>query len=442
MNSQINTRNVILDILIEVLEKGEYSNKVLSMALRKYQYISKEDRAFISQVTLGTVERLISIDYIIGCFSSVKVKKMKPVIRNIIRMATYQLVFMEKADDYAACNEAVKLAGKRGFRSLSGFVNGVLRNISREKNNIKYPNKAVEYSMPEWIYSMWCKNYGEDVAHKMLEAQYAKRALAVRCNTRHCSSNVLTEQLAAEGVIAKVYEDILEAIMIEDLDYLGKVEAFNEGDFWVQDLSSMLVSRVADAAFDWKVLDMCAAPGGKSLGVAMSVTEGNIISCDVSDNKVELIEDNIDRLGIDNIDTKVWDATEHNADWDEAFDLVIADVPCSGLGILAKKPDIKYNASEQGILDLQALQRQILTNAVTYVKHGGVLMFSTCTLNHYENIDNVKWLCENFDFELKDFSDRVPNNLYNNTSKDGYLEILPGMNKDYDGFFLAKLVRK
>ncbi len=442
MGAQINTRNIILDILTEVLDRGQYSGKVLSMALSKYQYITKEDRAFISRVSMGTIERLISIDYIADSFSKVKTSKMKPIIRNIIRMGIYQIVFMDRTDDYAACNEAVKLAAKRGFASLKGFVNGVLRTVSREKDKIVYPSKAVLYSVPDWLFDMWNGIYGGDITDRILASQYIDRPLTIRCNERKCSVKELLENLREDGVTATVCSDVPGALMLEKMDYLGAIDSFCRGEFWVQDLSSMLAAVAADAKEGDKVLDVCSVPGGKSLCVAMNDRTGEIICCDISDNKTALIDENIERLGIDNMSSMVWDATVHNPEWESAFDLVIADVPCSGLGILSKKPDIKYNTDETAISQLSGLQKQILANAASYVKKGGVLMYSTCTLNPRENLDNVHWLLDNYDFELKDFSDKVPENIYNNTSKDGYLEILPGINSDYDGFFMAKLVRK
>lgn len=441
MNTQINTRNVILDILSEVFDNHKYSNLVLSAALTKYQFLTKEERSFITVVSMGTVERAISIDFILNKFSKTPTNKMKPVIRNILRMGVYQIVYMD-TEDYAACNEAVKLATKRGFRTLSGYVNGVLRNIARNKNLISFDDMSAEFSTPKWIVDKFISQYGENTARQILDAQYTKRNLSVHCNRKLCRAKELIEEFQKAGVRATASKDLPDAVWVEELDYLTKIPAYSDGMFWVQDQSSMLVGYIAEAPEQGLVIDICAAPGGKSMAIASNMINGRVISADISERKVMMIEDNARRCKLTNIEPEISDATIHRKDWEGMADVVVADVPCSGLGILAKKPDIKYNVTEESLEELIGLQRQILTNAVAYIKTGGTLIFSTCTLNNAENIENVKWLCDNFELELVDFSEQVPDSIYNNTSQKGYLEILPGLNPDYDGFFIAKFIRK
>jgi 16S rRNA (cytosine967-C5)-methyltransferase len=437
---KVNLRMVVLDILLEV-EKGQPSHIVIGNALKKYQYLDKQDRSFISRLTLGTIERRITLDYIIDQFSTTKVSKQKPAIRNILRMGVYQLVYMDKVPVSAACNEAVKLAEKKGFRTLKGFVNGVLRNIARSIDTVSYPDRnadltsylSVTYSMPAWIVEMWRKDYGDDKAESMLKAKIRDKCTFIRCNTNKISTEQLVERLKSENVNARFAKDVLAgagfkipdyAVVIDGYDYLEALDTFNEGCFWVQDISSMLAAGDV-IEMSSKCLDVCAAPGGKSLNAAAIAVNGTVESRDVSDYKVSLINENINRLGFSNITTKVWDAIVLDESSIEKYDVVIADLPCSGLGISGRKPDIRYNAAPEGVESLSALQREILKVVSQYVKPGGVLIYSTCTLTRAENDQNAVWIAENLPFDA--ISDATT--------------ILPG-ELGTDGFFIARFRRK
>lgn len=443
MNQNVNTRNIILDALIEINEKDRFTHIVLPEVLKKYQYLDNIDRSFISRTILGTVERKITLDYIINLFSKTPVNKMKPVIRNILRMSTYQLIYMEGVKDFAVCNEAVRLSVKKGFTALKGFVNGVLRTIARKKNKIEMPQELwLKYSTPRWIVDKWLKEYGKENTEAILKAQYSKRPLTVRCNFNHCTREELVKRLTAENVRAKVIEEPDCALEIEGFDYLNKLNTFANGDFFVQDLSSMMVCYAINPEKDSYVIDLCAAPGGKSLHIAEFMDNTGFVEArDVSDNKVMMINENIDRLNLCNIKAVVKDATVKWEDSVEKADVVIADLPCSGLGILNKKPDIKYHASEEKCHELSELQKKILDNSKEYVKHGGKFCFSTCTLNYEENMGNVEHILSYGDYVLVDFEDRVPDNMKKYYKK-GILEIIPDENNNFDGFFIALFRRK
>ena len=442
---QVNTRNVILDILLEVNEKEQYVNLVLSDALRKYQYLSHTERAFISHVVLGSVERKITLDYVIDSFSKVKVKKMKPLIRNIMRMSVYQILYMEGTADFAVCNEAVKLAATRGFSTLKGFVNGVLRNIVRNKQNISYPDRgssdflSVKYSVPQWLTDMWLQAYGYENTVSMLDSQFAKRALTIRCNMALTTPDELAERLTNQGISVKRSSHVNEALMISGYDYLEGLAEFNEGLFTVQDASSMLVKYAASPKPGDKVIDVCAAPGGKSLHIAEVIgSEGHIEARDISYAKTALIEENIARMHFNNIDTCVADAMEFDCEWENKADIVIADLPCSGLGILNKKPDIKYHASQEGTEELAKLQRKILGVVSRYVKPGGTLVYSTCTVNPAENTENALHFAGQSGFEIINLKSVIPESIYDCLTEDGFVEIRPGMlDNEFDGFFIA-----
>lgn len=442
---KINTRSIIIDILTEINENGKYSNIILTDALRKYQYLDHADRAFISRCVMGTVERKITLDYVINSFSKIKVEKMKPLIRNVLRMGVYQIMYMDNIKEYAICNEAVKLVSKRGFVNLKGFVNGVLRNVIRNRETLlDGAGTDVIYSTPKWIVDMFTKNYGEKNTKKILTAQFEDRPLSVRCNTTVNSLEELINRLNLENVDARKSQLADNALYISGYDYLEKLKSFREGGFCVQDISSMLVGQIANPKAGSYIVDVCAAPGGKSIHMAeLTGPKGMVSSRDLSDAKVMKIEENIRHMGIKNIKTKVWDATVTDESCIDSVDVLIADLPCSGLGIFNKKPDIKYNATPEGCNELSKIQRNILGCVSAYVKKGGTLMYSTCTLNPGENIENLNWFVENYPFKAVDITDRLPEGLCKDTAKKGYIEILPGVDSPYcDGFFIAKLIRE
>lgn len=433
MGNTVNDRELILEILLAVTRDGEYSHIALRNVLENYQYLDKSERAFITRVTEGTLERMIELDYIINQFSKTKVNKMKPVIRTIIRSAVYQLKYMDSVPDSAVCNEAVKLAGKRGFSGLKGFVNGVLRNISRNLDNVKYPDKSdtvkwlsVIYSMPEWIITEWLKNYDREMVEKMLQAFLAERPTTIRCNLSQISREKLAEELKKEGVKVRLCDTVDSALFISGYDYLGALESFRTGHFQVQDISSMEVAEWADPKKDEYIIDVCAAPGGKSLHLADKLAgKGHVEARDLTPYKVDLIRDNIARIGIDNIEAVCQDATVYDEASEKKADILIADLPCSGLGVLGKKTDLKYKMNPDTQEELVHLQRKILSVVHRYVKSGGKLLYSTCTIHRAENQENAAWFAEQYpEFEL--VRER---------------QFLPGVD-DSDGFYIAEFVRK
>lgn len=438
MTDTVNIRELILGILMEVAKEGNYSHLVIRSVLEKYQYLDKKERAFLTRVAEGTLQRRIELDYIINQYSKVKVNKMKPVIQNIMRMSVYQMKYMDSVPDSAACNEAVKLARKKGFANLSGFVNGVLRNIARNLDTITYPQEdknpaealSVCYSMPEWIVNQWITSYGRKRTKEMLEAFLTEAPLTIRTNLMRISPEELKKKLESAGVTVQelapeTYPELSYAFMISGFDYLNGLEAFREGLFYVQDISSMLVAEWAAPKEGSYCIDVCAAPGGKSIHLAEKLHgTGCVEARDLTDYKTGLIQENIKKYGVSNIKVCRMDATVPDADSVEKADVLLADLPCSGLGILRKKTDIKYRMSEAQQQELRQLQREILDNVCTYVKYGGTLIYSTCTIHRGENEDNVHWFVEKHpDFTLVEMK-----------------QVFPGTVSG-DGFFLAKLVR-
>lgn len=448
MTKAINEREIVLEVLLEITEHGMYSHIVLRDVLNKYQYLEKKERSFITRVTEGTLEHMMEIDYILDQFSKVKVKKMKPVIRNIMRSAVYQMKYMDSVPVSAACNEAVKLAVRKGFGSLRGFVNGVLRNVARNLDQIAYPTEplrrlSIQYSMPEWILNLWLKAYDSDIVEQMLQAFQRETPLTIRCNLRMVTPKQLKEHLEAEGVTVKVHPYLEYAFHISGFDYLGDLESFQNGEFSVQDISSMLVSELADPKEGDYVIDVCAAPGGKSLHMAEKLNgSGHVEARDLTEYKVSLIQENIERTGLNNVEAVQQDALIFDETSVGKADIVLADLPCSGLGVLAKKTDLKYKATKEGADSLAKLQREMLKNVQAYVKDEGKLVYSTCTINPAENMDNVHWFLNQYpEFELIDIHGSLCEELQKDVKENGCIQLLPGVHQS-DGFFLACMKKR
>ncbi|CUX39214.1 16S rRNA (cytosine(967)-C(5))-methyltransferase RsmB [Clostridium sp. C105KSO13] len=448
MTKPLNEREIVLGILLDVTEHDVYSHIALGNTLSKYQYLDKKERAFITRVTEGTLEHMIEIDYILNQFSKVKVKKMKPAIRNILRSAVYQLKYMDSVPDSAVCNEAVKLAVKKGFGPLKGFVNGVLRSTARGLDTIKYPQDpvdvlSVKYSMPRWILKKWLAEYDMDTVKKILADFQKEKPVMIRCSTSQITPEELVQKLRKEGVTVESHPYLPYAFSIAGYDYLGDLSSFREGLFAVQDISSMLVGEIAFPKDGNHIIDVCAAPGGKSIQLAdMLRGTGCVKARDLTEYKVEMIRENMHRMGLINIGAAVQDATILDESSVEKADIVIADLPCSGLGVLGRKTDLKYKITEEKTKELVMLQRDILHVVCRYVKPSGTLIYSTCTINRAENMDNVRWFLETHpDFTLGSIRDKVCSKLQEAVQEEGCIQLLPGIH-DSGGFFIARLVKK
>lgn len=436
-----NPRELALEILLEIVERGGPSHIILSQALSKYQYLEKQDRAFITRVTQGTLEYLIQIDYVIGQYSSVEIARMKPVIRTLLRMSVYQILYMDRIPDGAVCNEAVKLAQKRRFQGLKGFVNGVLRTVSREKEHLSFPDDAVRYSVPRWLYDMWMEDYPEETVKGMLRAFLDKRRLCVRLCTGRADGARIKDSLSRQGVTVQDsgYGD--DILFLEHVDYLETLEAFQKGWIQPQDLSSAMAARAARPQEGDYCIDVCGAPGGKSLHLAELLKGTGLVEVrDVSPHKAGLIEENIRRLGYSNIRARVMDARVMDEASAEKADVVLADLPCSGLGVLGRKPDIKLSMTPKAMGALAELQREILSVVWRYVKPQGRLIYSTCTISRKENQENAAWFVKNFPFEPMNLEGRLGEKVKEDTLKKGYVQLLPGIHP-CDGFFLAAFRR-
>ena len=435
MTDSVNIRELVLGLLLQITRDGEYSHIAIAAVLNKYQYLDKKERAFITRVTEGTLEHQIELDYIINQISNTKVNKMKPVIRCIIRSSVYELKYMDSIPASATCNEAVKLVKKKGFQNLTGFVNGVLRNISRNLEQIEYPKKednliyslSVQYSIPEWMVQQWLQTYDESEVEQMLASFLTEAPISIRTNLNCISPEELKQELEQEGLEVHQNEEIPYAFFITGgLDYLNSLQSFQKGHFYVQNISSMKVAETAKPQEGDYVIDVCAAPGGKSIHIAEKLHgTGMIDARDLTEYKVNLIEQNMARCGITNMKARCQDARIPDTDSIEKADIVIADLPCSGLGVMRRKKDIRYKMTPEKLMDLVSLQREILDTVQGYVKPGGKLIYSTCTISQEENQKNVEWFLKQHPEYTCEFME----------------QILP-LDQKSDGFFLAKMMKQ
>lgn len=440
MTKATRSRELILDILLESLERGAFLHDVLRQALAKYQYLEKADRAFISRVSEGTVERLLTIDGILDRCSSVKTGKMKPVIREILRMSVYQLLWMDRVPDSAVCSEAVKLAEGRRFGGLKGFVNGVLRSVARRRQELLALLEAdwsLRYSMPEWIIDLWRSRYSDEEVEAILQTFLQDTPVMVRCRRHPVSQDEIEDSLRQQGVRFHWNPLAEEVLVLDRYDYLEGLLAFQKGWIQVQDAGSALVGKAAAPRAGERVLDVCGAPGGKGLHMADLLDgTGQVWIRDLTEEKIRLVEENIRRGGFSNASAQVWDARVFDPSWEEKADLVIADLPCSGLGVIGRKPDIKYRASEKQIGELAELQRQILSVCARYVKPGGRLIYSTCTISPRENEEQRQWILRELPFVPMSLSHLAGESLREETLSEGYVQLLPGRHP-CDGFFIS-----
>ena len=450
MADSVNTRELVLDILMAI-EKGEgFSHKLLKDTLDKYDYLDRKDKAFMKRIVEGTLERQMYLDFIINAYSNTPVNKMKPLIRSLLRMSTYQILFMQ-VPDRAVCNEAVKLAAKRKFVNLKGFVNGVLRKIAGSKESLPSPSRdnmvsylSITYSMPTWLVEKWIGELGAEVTEGVLKQLLEISPVTIRVKETLSAEDkeALLEEMQAQGIEVKAHPYLPYAYTLSHLEGMHQVPGFAQGLIAVQDVSSMLAVEVAGITPGSLVLDVCAAPGGKTMLAAEKTgPEGLVIARDLSDMKVSFIEENAGRMCLDQVRVQVQDATVLDETMIGKADVVIADLPCSGLGIIAKKRDIKYNVTLESLQELQTLQREILNVVSRYVKPNGILIYSTCTINPMENEENRNYILQELPFDAVSLDDYLPEKLKSDTTKEGFLQLIPSVHET-DGFFISKYRKK
>ena len=433
-------RETALNALIACRKEGAWSNGVLKEYIQRDRLDSR-DAALATRLCYGVLQNRQKLDFYLQQLLTGKLKDLHPVVRDILHLGLYQIYELDKIPDSAAVNESVTLAKKynKNPRAAS-LVNGVLRNAVRSRGKLKEPaSYADKYSHPDDLISLLKANLPKGKLEPMLIADNASPETTIQVNTLRITAAQLLLRLEGEGVSAKPHDWMRDCLVLSGTGSIDHLPSFQEGLFYVQDPAaklSVLCAKLPKA--DIRVLDCCSAPGGKSFAAAIAMEgKGHITSCDVHAHKTGLIENGAARLGLDNITARQQDATQQVSEWVETLDVVIADVPCSGLGIIRKKPDIRYKNLEE-INDLPALQLAILENQAAYVKKGGVLLYSTCTVLKAENEDVVAaFLSKHDDFytEPLDLPAVFPKN------ETGMLTLIPG-EYDTDGFFICRLRRK
>ncbi|MFR1828582.1 MAG: 16S rRNA (cytosine(967)-C(5))-methyltransferase RsmB [Clostridium butyricum] len=438
----MNCRKLAVKILNRVLNEGAYSNIILSKELNEVE-LNDKDKALLTEIVYGVLRRKRTLDVIIANFVK-DIKLMDKNILNILRVAIYQMNFLDKIPTYAACNEAVEEA-KEISENDSKLVNGILRSFTKNPDDINVPgNKIDEYaykfSFEPWMIRLLIKQYGENVAKKIMSGLNTIPKVSIRVNELNSDYDEVYEKLEemeyeiSEGVICP------EAINIKGGKSIENNPLFKEGKITVQDESAMLVAPLLDLKEGMTVVDLCSAPGGKTTHIAEILgNTGKVLAFDLHESKLGLIKENCERLGITNVTTFAQDATKLNAELVASTDRVLLDVPCSGLGIIRKKPEIKWNKKRNDLRGIIPVQREIMNNAWQYLKQGGVMIYSTCTLNKEENEENIEWFLNNHeDCEVKRiFVGKQDNLVY---SREGLLTVMP--NENMDGFFIAKLEKR
>ena len=432
-----NPREAALKILFKIDYEGAYSNLALKDGL---DGLNSQDRAFATRLVYGCVSMKITLDYIIGLYSSVKLKKLSKSVTEILRLGIYQIMYMDKVPPSAAVNESVKLIKKYENRSR-GFVNAILRRVADNKENINYPadekeNLMVRFSFPMPLCEKIIREFGLEEGRRLIEALSKEPQTFIRVNRLKTTPNELVEMLTKNGINIHLTEACEDAAIISGTD-IGSLDEFKVGYFTVQDIAAQLACKVLAPKKNDKVIDMCAAPGGKTTYLAeLMKNTGSISAFDIHPHKVSLIEAGAERLGIDIINACAADMSVFKKTMAETADKILVDVPCSGVGIIRRKPDIKWNMEEEGTLS--DIQTKLLKNAIAYLKPGGELVYSTCTVFREENEDIINAaLSENDNMETVDISDYFEKE----TAKDGYVTLLPHVDGT-DGFFICKLRKK
>lgn len=436
----ISGRTLAFKALLKVIGDNAYSNIAFDSAVSKSGASQKEIR-LAAAVFYGVLERRLTLDFMLSSFSKTPLEGLDAEVLIILYIGAYQIVYMDRIPDSAAVNESVRLCKKRRLFSASGFVNGVLRSLSRN-GAPKLPEDSIErlsvkYSFPKKIISLWKSAYGEEITEELLKAQLGRPPLCARVNTLKTTSDELIKRLSEKGISAKRSELLENALLMENTGSLSSLSEFRDGLFHVEDISSQLCCKALSPKKGEAVLDVCAAPGGKSVTMAeLMENEGEILACDLYPQRLGLIEENAERAGADIIRTMAIDA--RSGDYGRKFDRVLCDVPCSGLGVIRRKPELRYK-SDMGLDVLPDLQYLILCNASSFVSPGGTLVYSTCTLNPHENGELAeRFLREHSGFKpLKTELGEIGRGM---DEPSGQLTLFPHINGT-DGFFISAFVR-
>ena len=437
------SRKAALRVLVNCRTNGAWADAALNVQIRR-DGLSGADAALCSRIVYGVLQNQLLLDHYISAYCSQKLDHLQPPLLDILRIGAYQILFLDKIPDSAAVNESVELAKifKRG--QAAGLVNAVLRKISKNKDNLpeipgQNPERtlSIRYSHPRWLVKRLLPILGVEETEKFLAANNDVAPMTVQVNPLKTSAEKLTAELTEAGVTVKPHVWVPDCLELSGTGDLTALRAFRDGDFMVQDPAARLVSLIADVKPGQRVLDVCAAPGGKSFSAAFAMgNQGSIQSCDLHENKLKRVRESAERLGITCIEAAPADGRIFKPEWENAFDVVLVDAPCSGLGIIRKKPDTRYKKADE-LFSLPVIQTAILENAARYVAPGGTLVYSTCTILPEENEQvSDAFLAEHPEFSRESFTLPEPVG-----KTDGRLTLWP-QRHDTDGFYICRMTRK
>ncbi|MBQ8389457.1 MAG: 16S rRNA (cytosine(967)-C(5))-methyltransferase RsmB [Oscillibacter sp.] len=436
-------RATALRVLVSCRTNGAWADAALKAQLSR-DGLSGPDAALCSRIVYGVMQNRMLLDHYIGAYCSQKPDHLQPPLLDILRIGAYQILYLDKIPDSAAVNESVELAKMNKRGQAAGLVNAVLRKISRNKNDLPaIPDKdterylSIRYSHPKWLVKRLVALLGREEAEAFLEADNGVAPMTIQLNPMKTNQEALAEELSRQGVTAKLHDWVPGCLELSGTGDLTALPAFREGKFLVQDGAARLVSLIADVKPGERVLDVCAAPGGKSFSSAFAMEDkGEIVSCDLHENKLKRILEGAERLGLSCISTVTADGRDHREEWDGKFDTVLVDAPCSGLGIIRKKPDTRYKKPDD-LFTLPVIQAAILENAARYVRPGGTLVYSTCTILPEENEQVTDaFLAEHSDFTKEPFALPAPVG-----KTDGSLTLWP-QRHGTDGFYICRMKRR
>lgn len=436
-------RDTALNVLIACRTHGAWADAALKAQLARDQ-LSPQDAALCSRMVYGVTQNRLLLDFYLAAYCSQKPDHLQPPLLDILRLGAYQILFLDKVPDRAAVSEAVELAKRSGRGQAAGLVNAMLRKLSQNKNALPpIPDRdeakflSIRYSHPKWLVKRLLELLGREEAEAFLAANNTAAPLTVQVNPLKTTPEALTAELEALGVRVTPHAWVPGCLELSGTGDLTALEPFQAGHFLVQDGAAALAARAAAVTPGQRVLDVCAAPGGKSFGAAFAMEDrGKILACDLHENKLKRIQDGARRLGLTSICTAAADGREFRPEWEAAFDTVLVDAPCSGLGIIRKKPDTRYKKADD-LFTLPVVQQAILDNACRYVKPGGVLVYSTCTILPEENQQVTDaFLAQHRDFSREDLP--LPDQA---GQADGQVTLWPHRH-DTDGFYICRMRRQ
>lgn len=444
-------RDGALRILLAVEKEGAYANLALQK-LRSLHRLKPSDAALLTELVYGTLRWRNNLDWVINQFSKLPVEKMNYIVRNILRMGVYQVLFLERIPAAAACDESVKLVKSWGLERLGGFVNGVLRSIVRNRGEIVYPpfeenpalHISVKYSHPLWLVERWLKRYGVEETVLLCMANNETAPLVLRCNTLKITPKRLCQELEKYNLKAVPSPYIPEGLRVSQINHLDELGPFMAGHFVMQDESSMLASLILRPKEGSFVVDSCSGPGGKTTHLAQIMkNKGKILALDIHEHRLQLVAETAERLGISIIERRLLDARSLPTELHGKADYLLVDVPCSGLGVIRRRPDLRWRLTPEEFFLYPQQQLEILKGAALALKTGGVLVYSTCSTEPDENHNVVvRFLTETEGFQQEDITDLIPFPLVHDedfqTAKSGYLQLMPHR-YGTDGFFIARL---